>query len=703
MACHFLSRLDRPSIWSQFAAGAALYFLTYCSWSDPVAESHRSLIDLDGEVQAIKLETLAISQQLSQAENPRQSENLEQLLTQDPSQLARQDYLTAIGLLQQAESRDLLTDNARLLLARLKLAYGLYAEAGFDLHAVGSEGVSGRQQNRAWYELAVAYYGKGYHRAALEALNRLHGDPPADVVGEIQLLHANVLMSLGRDLEATQVLRPWRGSAALEAYGHYNLGIALLRSGEQSQAISAMQDAISTRVFSEETAALRDKARLSLGHILARQGNYRAARKHLQAVRQQGLQGNRALLALGWIAHQEGKQDAALESWETVRSGSPADPTVLETLILVPALHREAEDLKRASRDYESAVMAYENELLDLNIVRDQLRVGDTMARLLDGFGHPVDIQARDLLGTLLASRELGAIRRDRSDLYTILEVLEQDLREVTALSYASPSEAAPLPQVEASPPENDALESPTIPGAGKSPESGQKLADKLSRDLTPSSSPGTYSLPEIDSPVPRQIKPLPDSGSSNQAPSRSRTLPQSAQWLKEPPDAEIFGMPDSEIISLPTSGDFFRRPGEAELEDYAYPDDLPIAASRARSSDLLPEPEAASSFDPGSQPAGTALQELAAALNPEGAWRPAEGEPLDPMATGAERERQIAALSKRILALRERINLTFTQYENHARALALAELDRRQILLEDLQEKASLELAKTYDQHSQR
>ena len=72
-------------------------------------------------------------------------------------------------------------------------------------------------------------------------------------------------------------------------------------------------------------------------------------------------------------------------------------------------------------------------------------------------------------------------------------------------------------------------------------------------------------------------------------------------------------------------------------------------------------------------------------------------------MATGAERERQIAALSKRILALRERINLTFTQYENHARALALAELDRRQILLEDLQEKASLELAKTYDQHSQR
>ena len=99
----------------------------------------------------------------TEAENPRQSENLEQLLTQDPSQLARQDYLTAIGLLQQAESRDLLTDNARLLLARLKLAYGLYAEAGFDLHAVGSEGVSGRQQNRAWYELAVAYYGKANH------------------------------------------------------------------------------------------------------------------------------------------------------------------------------------------------------------------------------------------------------------------------------------------------------------------------------------------------------------------------------------------------------------------------------------------------------------------------------------------------------------------------------------------------------------
>jgi hypothetical protein len=76
--------------------------------------------------------------------------------------------------------------------------------------------------------------------------------------------------------------------------------------------------------------------------------------------------------------------------------------------------------------------------------------------------------------------------------------------------------------------------------------------------------------------------------------------------------------------------------------------------------------------------------------------------ESFDPLAQGTERERQIAALRQRILVLRERIKLVSSQYENHARALALSELDRRQLLLENLQEQASLELAKTYDRRSQ-
>ena len=48
------------------------------------------------------------------------------------------------------------SDEARLLLARMKLAYGLHLEAGFDLHALLDETVAPPVRNRAWYELARA-------------------------------------------------------------------------------------------------------------------------------------------------------------------------------------------------------------------------------------------------------------------------------------------------------------------------------------------------------------------------------------------------------------------------------------------------------------------------------------------------------------------------------------------------------------------
>ena len=63
----------------------------------------------------------------------------------------------------------------------------------------------------------------------------------------------------------------------------------------------------------------------------------------------------------------------------------------------------------------------------------------------------------------------------------------------------------------------------------------------------------------------------------------------------------------------------------------------------------------------------------------------------------------RIAALRERILRLRARIESAIALYESYARSLALDELDHRQQLLEGLLEQASLELAKTYDQASDR
>jgi tetratricopeptide (TPR) repeat protein len=329
----------------------------------------------------------AVGVTLPVAATNQDDERLQQLLYGEALFLShQQDYLSAISRLQLAEEQGLMppsSDDARLLLARMKLAYGLHIEAGFDFHALLGDDVPAPVRNRAWYELARTFSNKGYYEAAAEALEHVQGEVPADIVGDYQLLQATVLMSLNENQEAAQVLERWQGASALAAYAHYNRGIALVRAGEHLQAVPALEQAVDLPAKGEELLALRDKAHLSLGYVYARSENYKRARKQLEAVRPQGPFSNRALLALGWIAHKQGRSESALVSWMELRGRSPTDPAVLETLLVVPAVHRELDALQAATRDYEAAMTTYNSELNRLHAARESVEKGNAVALLL--------------------------------------------------------------------------------------------------------------------------------------------------------------------------------------------------------------------------------------------------------------------------------------------------------------------------------
>jgi hypothetical protein len=109
----------------------------------------------------------------------------------------QKDYLAGITRLQLGEDQGLLppsSDAARLLLARMKLAYGMHLEAGFDMHALLGDAVAPAVRNRAWFELARTFSHKGYNQAAVETLTHIRGDVPADIAGDHQLLRATVLI-----------------------------------------------------------------------------------------------------------------------------------------------------------------------------------------------------------------------------------------------------------------------------------------------------------------------------------------------------------------------------------------------------------------------------------------------------------------------------------------------------------------------------
>jgi tetratricopeptide (TPR) repeat protein len=641
----------------------------------------------------------------------------------------QQDYLSAISRLQLGETQGLLppsSEAARLLLARMKLAYGMHLEAGFELHALLGEGVPAPARNRAWYELARAFSHKGYSQAAAEALDNIHGELPVAIIGDHQLLRATVLMSLNQNREAAQGLAQWRGAPELAAYAHYNRGIALVRAGDYPQVVPALQLAVQMPARGEELLALRDKARLALGYAFAREEDYKKARKQLETVRPQGPFANRALLALGWIAYKQGQSEAALISWTELRGRSPTDPAVLETLLVVPAVHRELDAMQTATRDYEAAVATYRNELYSLIEARESVATGRGVSLLLQrnsgpgqDTGSQHDREAIRFFGPLLASRDFTQMLQGHSELYAMLNKVDQGLREIDSLPESGDpvnprvvSAQAPLSPTPAAPEPAQLQQQQPPPQPNKTKTGDQQWQQEWIQrqgETTDHPAPTIPQLPEIESPAARVLKPFPE----RHSPSR----PQVSNFFREPPNSEIIGMPDSKILWLPESGEFFRRPesgeflrrpGEQEEDDYAYPDATPQGRVTPgeqyayQLNRLLPAGEEKAGFNPGAIPVGEALRNLAAALNNTN-LRMTELGASDSAAEIAGLEARIAALRARILALRARIANAIALYESYTRALALDELDRRQLLLEDLLEQASLELAKTYDQSSDR
>ena len=643
----------------------------------------------------------------------------------------QQDYLSAITRLRLVEEQGPMSPpsaDARLLLAKMKLAYGLHIEAGFDFHALLGEDVPEAVRNRAWYELARAFSHKGYNEAAVEALGQIQGEVPADIVGDYQLLRATVLMSLNQNHQAAQVLERWQGSPALAAYAHYNRGIALVRAGNHAQAVPALELAVNRPAEGEELLALRDKARLSLGYAFARTEKYEQAREQLEAVRPQGPFSNRALLALGWIAHKQGRSESALVSWMELRGRSPTDPAVLETLLVVPAVHRELDALHTATRDYEAAMTAYTRELNRLHAVRESVRTGNTVSLLLQtdtGSGQGAPGQSGPggarYFGPLLASRSFQEMLLDHSELQSMLHEIDKGLDNIDLLARATaPADAAPArsgASLSAAPVTRESAGATTADTPARPQAQGlarpaddpdwQQQWEYREGKSTDYPAPEIPLLPEIELPADRLLESLPEPEFTGLPESEFTGLPPDPEYTGNLPDPQVTGLPEYEILGFPVTGRF--RIPTGKLEDYAYPDTVPRKRSRPgdryayQLSRMIPPPSDDAGFNPGAVPVGEALRGLAAALNSATRRMAQLSESFDPAAGITGLEERIAALRARILQLRARIENAIVLHESYTQALALAELDRRQHLLEDLLEQASLELAKTYDQASDR
>ena len=285
------------------------------------------------------------------------------------------------------------TDEAEILRGGLLLSYGLHREAGEIFAQLIEKGAPPAVRDRAWFYLAKIRYQRGFLPEAEEALGRIEKNLPPELEEERGLLSANVLMARNDFAGAAVQLEAMAkapdpgkmpGGANATRYARFNLGVALIRSGQAddvergNQLLDQLGQAPAP---DEETRSLRDKANVALGFAALQDSKPEAATIYLERVRLNGMQANKALLGFGWAQAAQKQPKRALVPWQELALRDPGDSAVLEALIAVPYAYAEAGASGQSLDRYNEAIASFERENTNLDQSITAIRAG----KLLDG------------------------------------------------------------------------------------------------------------------------------------------------------------------------------------------------------------------------------------------------------------------------------------------------------------------------------
>jgi tetratricopeptide (TPR) repeat protein len=296
------------------------------------------------------------------------------------------DYFGALVRLEAASDLGRMPHHdaeAELLSGGLYLSLGLHAEATRIFNRVLDASVPGSVRDRARFYLARIGYQRGYYEQAWDNLRRIDGTLPGSLESERRLLEANVLMAQGRYADAAAVLR----SAPADdwgAYARFNLGVALVRSGDSVEGQRWLEAVGTMPAVSDEQLSLRDRANLALGFARLRQREAQSAVAALTRVRLDGPFTNRALLGLGWAESDAKHPDRALVPWLELREQRLLDSAVQESYLAVPYAYAQLASNGQAAEQYRYAIEAYGKEATRIDQSVAAIRAGAFLESMLE-------------------------------------------------------------------------------------------------------------------------------------------------------------------------------------------------------------------------------------------------------------------------------------------------------------------------------
>lgn len=298
----------------------------------------------------------------------------------------QEDYFPAIVRMLAAQEQGSLTEHleqGELLLGGMYLSYGHHLEAAEIFERLLADNVDVEMRDRTWFFLAKIWQQRGYLVNAERALAQLSDELPDNLRREAKMLQAQIFIDSGRYDSAIALLSEWQGRTEWASYAKFNLGVAMVRSGNMNAAQLILDELGGMEPYNEELAALRDKANLALGYALLQHGQPQAAKVPLQRVRLEGPFSNKALLGVGWADAEMENYRRALVPWMELRGRDLLDPAVQESMLAIPYAFARLDAMSQAADHYLNAIEAFYEEANRIDRTIGYIESGDIFNQFL--------------------------------------------------------------------------------------------------------------------------------------------------------------------------------------------------------------------------------------------------------------------------------------------------------------------------------
>jgi tetratricopeptide (TPR) repeat protein len=274
-------------------------------------------------------------------------------------------------------------DHAEFAVGDFELAYRMHHRAGRAIKAVIEGSVDDSTRNEAIYRLAGMYFQKDQPLNALFAMERIKGEVPREIRDDVAFLRAQIFMVNGRFAEAARIFRELQDAKSLEGFGTYNLGIALIRDGKETQGRQCLDRTGQIRGSQPLTLAIRDKSNLVLGSKLMEEKHFEEAKQILDRVRLNGPFSNRALLGSGWADASRDQYQRALVPWSLLMRREVTDASVQEALLAVAYAYGKLNAYSKAALMYGQALEKFNAEVDKLDASIKSIREGHFLKALV--------------------------------------------------------------------------------------------------------------------------------------------------------------------------------------------------------------------------------------------------------------------------------------------------------------------------------